>query len=115
MILMMGFVGWKVWGIPGAVVSAVATFAPACAIYFVAYGLWDRFRAAPWQRILRVELVPVTVGIVIASGTVMARASDADWRAAAVTVAAAALMLLTRLNPMLLVLAGGAIGACGLL
>src|SRR6202035_1453160 len=37
MILMMSLVGWKVWGIPGAVASAVATFAPPCAIYFAAY------------------------------------------------------------------------------
>ena len=26
MILMMSFVGWRVWGFPGAVVSAFATF-----------------------------------------------------------------------------------------
>jgi chromate transporter len=115
MILMMGFVGWKVWGVAGAAVSALATFAPACAIYFVAYSLWDRFRAAPWQRVLRVELVPVTMGLVIASGVVMARASDADWRSGCVTTAAVALMLLTRINPMLLVLAGGALGGLGLL
>jgi chromate transporter len=115
MILMMGFVGWKVWGIPGAVVSALATFAPACAIYSIAYNLWDRFRDAPWQRILRVELVPVTMGLVIAGGVVVARASDPDWRAAAVTIATVALMLLTRLNPMLLVLAGGVLGGFGLL
>jgi hypothetical protein len=28
MILMMSFVGWKVWGFPGAVASAFATFGP---------------------------------------------------------------------------------------
>ena len=32
MILMMSFVGWKVWGIPGAVASALATFGPPCAM-----------------------------------------------------------------------------------
>lgn len=47
MILMMGFVGWKVWGIPGAMASALATFTPACVLYFVAYRLMDRFRDAP--------------------------------------------------------------------
>ena len=26
MILMMGFVGWKVWGIPGAIASSMVTF-----------------------------------------------------------------------------------------
>jgi chromate transporter len=73
MILMMSFVGWKVWGLPGAVVSAFATFGPPCTIYFAAYRLWDRFRDAPWQQIVGLGLVPVIMGLVIASGTVMAR------------------------------------------
>jgi chromate transporter len=115
MILMMSFVGWKVWGFPGAVASAFATSGPPCAIYFAAYRLWDRFRNAPWQGIVRLGLVPVTMGLVIASGTVMARAADIGWRAAAVTIAAVALMLGTRLNPMWLLLAGGALGGLGLL
>jgi chromate transporter len=115
MILMMSFVGWKVWGIPGALASALATFGPPCAIYFAAYRLWDRFRGAPWQHIVRIGLVPVTVGLVIGSGVVMARASDAEWQVVAVTVAAAALMLQTRINPLLMLLAGGALGGLGLL
>jgi len=115
MILMMSFIGWKVWGLPGAVTSAVATFGPPCAIYFAAYRVWDRFRDAPWQRIVRLGLVPVTMGLVIASGTVMARAADAGWPAVAVTIAAATLMLGTRLNPLWLLLAGGALGSLGLL
>ncbi|MGA8548820.1 MAG: chromate transporter [Stellaceae bacterium] len=115
MILMMSFVGWKVGGFPGAVASAFATFGPPCAIYFAAFRLWDRFRHAPWQRIVRLGLVPVTMGLVIASGTVMAHAADAGWRAAALTIVAAAVMLATRLNPLWLLVAGGAIGGLGLL
>ena len=68
MILMMEFVGWKVWGIPGAIVSSFAALAPPCGMYFVAYRLRDRFRAASWQRIVRNGLIPVTVGLLIASG-----------------------------------------------
>jgi chromate transporter len=115
MILMMGFVGWKVWGFTGAVAAAFATFGPPCALYFAAYRLWDRFRDTPWQKIVRGGLAPVTVGLVIAGGTVMARSADADWRAAAVTVAAAALLLRTRLNPLWMLLAGGALGGLGVL
>ena len=115
MILMMSLVGWKVWGFPGAVTSAFATFGPPCAIYFTAYRLWDRFRNSPWQRIVRLGLVPVVMGLVIAGGTVMARAADANWQAAAVTIAAAGLILATRLNPMWMLLAGGVLGGAGLL
>jgi chromate transporter len=115
MILMMSFVGWKVWGIPGAVASAAATFGPPCLMYFIAYRLWDRFRAAPWQRIVRLGLVPVTVGLVIASDAVMARSADAGWQATCVTAAAAMLMLGTRLNPIVMLFADGALGGLGLL
>jgi chromate transporter len=53
MILMMGLVGWKVCGLPGAIASSTATFAPPCAIYFATFRLWDRFRDAGWQRSAR--------------------------------------------------------------
>ena len=115
MILMMSFIGWKVWGFPGALASAFATFGPPCMIYFASYRLWDRFRDAPWQRIVRLGLVPVNMGLVIASGMVMARAANTGWRAAAVTIAAAAITLATRLNPMWMLLAGGVLGGLGLL
>jgi chromate transporter len=115
MILMMSLVGWKVAGFPGAVVSAIATFGPPCTIYYVAYRLWDRFRAAPWQDIVRRGLVPVTLGLVVASGTVMARTADVSWQAVAVTAAAAILMLATRMNPLWILFAGGALGGLGLL
>ena len=115
MILMMSLVGWKVWGFPGALASAFATFGPPCTIYFAAYRLWDRFHDLPWQRIVRQGLVPVTMGLVIASGMVMARAADTSWRTVIVTIVAATIMLTTRLNPIWLLLLGGALGGLGLL
>jgi chromate transporter len=115
MILMMSFVGWKVWGFPGAVASAFATSGPPCAMYFAGYRLWDRFRNAPWQRIVSLGLVPVTMGIVIASGIVIARAADTGWRTAVLTLVSVAITLATRLNPMWMILAGGALGGLGLL
>jgi chromate transporter len=45
----------------------------------------------------------------------MARAADPDWRAAALTIAAALVMLMTRLNPLWVLLAGGVLGGLGLL
>ena len=115
MILMMSFVGWKVWGFPGALASAFATFGPPCAMYFTAYRLWDRFRAAPWQPVVRLGLTPVVVGLIIASGTVMAHTADNSWPAVAVTIATAAITSVTRLNPMWMLLGGGILGGLELL
>ena len=67
-------------GFPGAVASAFATFGPPCTMYFAAYRVWDRFRDAPWQRIVRLGLVPVIMGLVIASGTVPVAAPELGAR-----------------------------------
>jgi chromate transporter len=115
MILLTSFIGWKVGGVPGAIVSAAATFGPASVMYFAAYRLWDRFRDAPWQAIVRRGLAPLTIGLVIAGGTVMARSGDAGWLGAALTVAAAGLMVRTRINPLWILAGGGALGGLGLL
>jgi chromate transporter len=55
------------------------------------------------------------MGLVIASGTVMARAADTSWPAVVLTIAAAAVMLVTRLNPVWMLVIGGALGGLGLL
>ena len=113
MILLMGLIGWKVGGFPGAIGSALAIFAPPCAMYYVAYRLWDRFRDKPWQTIVRRGLAPLTIGLVISGGVVMAGAADAGWRGIVLTIAAAALMTGTRLNPLWMLAAGGVAGGLG--
>ena len=113
MILMMSLIGLKVGGILGAILSALATFGPPCLIYYTAYRLWDRFRDRPWQRVVRRGLAPLTIGLVIAGGYVMARAADIGWQSALVTAAAIGVMLGTRLNPLWILAAGGVLGGLG--
>ena len=115
MILMMSFIGLKVGGLPGAITSAFATFGPPCLMYYTSYRPWDRFRDRPWQQIVRLGLAPLTVGLVIAGGYVMARAADTGWQSVVVTAAAAALMLATRVNPLWILGMGGVLGGLGLL
>jgi chromate transporter len=115
MILMMSFIGLKVGGIPGAITSALATFGPPCVMYYGSYRLWDRFRETAWQRVVRRALAPLTIGLVIAGGYVMARTAGTGWQSGLITAAAAGLILGTRLNPLWILAAGGALGGLGLL
>jgi len=114
MILLMGFVGWKIGGLPAAITGALASFVPSCALAYVACHWWERFRDRAWQRRFRQGLAPVTLGLIIAGGYVMA-CSSSGWTPAAVTLAAAAgAALRPRLSPLWFIAAGGALGACGL-
>jgi hypothetical protein len=45
----------------------------------------------------------------------MARTGDVGWQSAAITAIAVALMLMTRLNPLWILIAGRAIGGLGVL
>ena len=57
----------------------------------------------------------VLFGLVIAGGYVIARVGDVGWASLAVTLGAIALMLGTRINPLWLIAAGGALGGLGAL
>jgi chromate transporter len=113
MVLMASFIGWQVGGLPAAAASAVAMFAPACTLSYAVFGYWDRFRHTYWQRLVRRGLAPVTIGLVIAGGFVMARTGDVGWTGAAVSIVAIAVMLGTRINPLWLLGGGAILGGCG--
>ncbi|MBV9018229.1 MAG: chromate transporter, partial [Alphaproteobacteria bacterium] len=82
---------------------------------YAAFRFWDRFRETAWQLRVRRGLAPVTIGLIVAGGYVMARASGTGWGSLAVTAGAAALMLASRINPLWLLAAGGALGGLGVL
>ena len=115
MILMMGFLGWKIDGLPTAIAAALVTFVPPCAVAYAAFGFWERFRETAWQQRMRRGLSPVTIGLVVAGGYVMAGTGGAAWPSLAATGIAAALMLTTRVSPLWLLAAGAALGGVGLL
>jgi chromate transporter len=75
--------------------------------------IWDRFREAPLRVAIQHGLVPVTVGLVLASGYILARTADQTWAALAITGVTMALTLTTRLHPLLLLVAGAALGIAG--
>ena len=110
-LLIVSLIGWKVDGFLGALVSTVAICAPSSALTFGVAHVWDRFRDAPLRRAIQQGLAPVTVGLVLASGFVLARTVDHSWLAAALTAATALLALATRLHPLWCLVAGAAVGA----
>ena len=68
---------------------------------------------APLRVAIQHGLVPVTVGLVLASGYILARTADQTWAALGITGVTMALTLATRLHPLLLLVAGAALGVAG--
>jgi chromate transporter len=68
-----------------------------------------------WPAILQAALVPLSIGLMSASGLILALTADQTWVGALVTVAAAVLTFATRLNPLWMLLVGGCLGFAGVI
>ena len=110
-LLIVSLIGWKVDGFLGALVCTVAICAPSSALTFAVAHVWDRFRDAPLRKAIQYGLAPVTVGLVLASGFILARTVDNSAVAVGLTAATVVLALATRLHPLWMLAAGAAVGA----
>jgi len=114
-VLIVTLIGYTVGGIGGAVVATLAMCVPTAALAYFVSGFLKRSSHARWPSIVQAALVPLSIGLMAASGLILALTSDRTWSAALVTAAAAMLASLTRLNPLWLLLAGGILGFAGVI
>jgi chromate transporter len=113
-MLIVALIGWHVAGLPGALVATAAMCAPSCTLNYAAAGVWDRFRGAAWRRAVETGLAPITIGLILATGWLVAGGAHRGWRAYGISAAVAAVVLGTRVNPVWLFAAAGALGLLGL-
>jgi chromate transporter len=113
-VMIVGLLGWKVAGLWGAMVATVAMCGPSGLLTYGVGHVWHRFRGAPWRAAVQSGLAPLTVGLILATGYILARAADHGWAGYAVTAATVALVLGTKLHPLWLLGGAGLLGCLGL-
>ena len=114
-MMFVTLLGWQLAGWTGAVVTTLATIGPPIVLTMGVTRLNARNPDAPLGRAIRGGLGPIAIGLTLASGWILARSNDPDWRAGALTLLTILLMLRTRLNPVWLILAGAIAGMAGML
>lgn len=112
-VLIVTLIGFHVAGIGGALVATCAMCGPSAVFAYVVSRILRRPRASSWPAVLQTALVPVSIGLMCASGLILTLASERTWAAGAITLGAAMLVLATRLNPLWALLAGGILGFAG--
>ncbi len=112
-IIIVTLIGYHVAGIAGATVATVAMCGPTCLLAFFVARTWERFKDAPWRIAIQAGLVPVSLGLIGASAFVLARTTDHNVFAGAVTAITALVAFATRLNPLWLFVVGGMLGLTG--
>ena len=107
--LIVVLVGQKAAGIAGGLVALLAMFGPSSLLAFIVTRIWRRAGGAAWRETLEEALAPVSIGLTIASGIAIARSTEHDWAAYAVTAVTTVLLTFTRLHPLLVMGAGAAL------
>jgi chromate transporter len=110
--MLVTLIGWKVAGLPGALVATLALFIPSSVLCYGLAKVWNAHRGKTWHKALETGLAPVGTGLILAGAIAVMRlagASAASWIAAG----AVALILARwpRLHPILLLAGSGALFA----
>lgn len=114
-ILVVSLIGWHVAGLAGAIVALVAICGPSSALALVMARALGNPKLTPWRRRIQLGLGPLTIGLMVASGIVLARSADHSLAAAALTLISLLIFLRTRVHPLLLMGVGAALGVLGLI
>ncbi|MBS7543181.1 chromate transporter [Ancylobacter oerskovii] len=109
-VLVVTLIGWHVAGFAGALVSTLAMCGPTCVLAYVVGGVWYRFREAKWRRAIQGGLVPLTIGLIAASGFLLAEGAARTVPTALYTAVTVAVLLFTRVSPLWMLFGGGALG-----
>ena len=114
-VLIVTLIGYSVAGVAGAMAATLAMCGPTAILAYYVSRLLRRASHSPWPAIIQAALVPLSIGLMGASGLILALTSDQSWIAALITSAAAVLAFATRLNPFWMLLAGGVLGFAGII
>jgi chromate transporter len=98
--IMVSLIGWQVAGISGLLVATLSIVVPACTLaLFVsrAVGRWSDTR---WIATVKEGLIPVALGLILASGVTMMRTANRDLLTFAISAGTAAFVVFSRRNPL---------------
>ena len=114
-VLIVTLIGYSVAGILGALVATLAMCVPTAVLALIVSRFLTRSSQSRWPSIIQAALVPLSIGLMGASGFILARSSDRTVVAVLVTVGAAVLASVTKINPLWMLVAGGCLGFAGLI
>jgi chromate transporter len=110
-MLIVSLVGWHLAGLAGALVALAAMCGPAAVLAWWVSGLWERFKDTPWRQAIQRAIAPIVVGMIFSGGVVIATPdATPDWRLWLIAGATAAGAVLTKVNPLWFLAAGGVLG-----
>src|SRR5215468_10106884 len=109
-LMVAAYVGYKVAGIAGATVAAVAAFLPSFVVMLVILPVLDRIRQLAWVRAVMRGMSPAVIGVLAVSLVRLAPAALPDLFAVAVLAATVVTLLALRVGAFKAMMTGAVLG-----
>lgn len=109
-IMLAAFVGYKVGGAAGAAVAAAAIFLPSFVLMLPVIPALNRVKQATWVRAFMRGVGPAVIGAIAVSLAAILPHAAPDPFAMAIMLATVVAILLWRVRPLPLMVAGGTVG-----
>jgi chromate transporter len=113
--MVVSLIGWRVAGWVGAVVAAIAVVAPSSILAYAAYRLGRRDAVKPWVMRIQRGLAPLAVGLMVASGLIVATGSNPTAAALAVTVISLVVFMRFDIHPVPPMVIGALLAIAGII
>lgn len=110
-VLFVAAIGWNVAGPIGVLVTMVGILLPSTLLSLGATRWGEARRDALPVRVFVAGMAPLTLGLLLATGWLLAVPATARWADMALVAFTVVMMLRTRISPIWLVAIGGAVGA----
>ncbi len=113
-VLIVSLIGWHVAGAAGLAVATLAMIAPSSLLAYAVGRFLERTAETAWIATTKAGLVPIAIGLVLASGTIMAQTTHRGVISTIATAATVAYVLLSDRNPLWALAGGAALSLAGL-
>lgn len=105
-VIVVGLIGWHITGLAGLAVAMLGMVLPSSILALIVGRLVHRHADTSWLAVAKAGLIPVTIGLILAGGVVMAQAADRGILLVVITLAAAVFVLRSERNPAWALAAG---------
>jgi len=113
--LIVAMIGYKVAGMVGAVVAQAAMMVPAGPLMILVVRIWKRTSASGWHVALEHALGSIAVGLILASGRIVAENSGFSYRGYAAASLCTLLFRRTKVSPLPVLAGAGLLGWAGMI
>jgi chromate transporter len=113
--MVVSLIGWRVAGWMGAIVAAIAVVAPSSLLAYGIYRLGLKDSVKPWIVRIQRGLAPLAVGLMVASGFIVATGSNPSTAMLVVTVISLGVFMRFNIHPVPVMAAGAVLAIAGLM